>query len=86
MSDAPEVNAAQARADLARARMQQTLAELQTRVSPSNVAEDVKEAAVRNRVPLAGAAGALGLFMLRKPLGRAVGRLFGRSSKNEKQG
>ncbi|RDE05112.1 hypothetical protein [Sphingomonas aracearum] len=81
---APEVKAAQARADLAKARMQQTLAELQERARPANVAEDVKEAAVRNKVPLAGAAGALTLFMARKPLARALRRITRRSPDQQK--
>ncbi len=80
MSDAPEVQAARARAALAKARLQATLGELQAKVSPTNVAEDVKEAAARHKVPLAGAAGVFGLYLARKPISSLVRRLTRRQN------
>ncbi|MEA3049230.1 MAG: hypothetical protein QOG84_1066 [Sphingomonadales bacterium] len=88
---APELVAAKTQADAARARLMETVAELQQRLKPGTIAgnawEGVKEKtgdmagdaveAVKARpVVVSTALGAFALFLARSPIKSAVSRLF----------
>ena len=96
---AQEVTRAEHAATAARARLMTTIGEIQDRLQPRELVregvdrlrergEDLAEqtvATVRaNPAATATAGGALALFLLRRPLGRLVGRLFSRKAKADR--
>lgn len=89
MTDRPTPAAERAR-DEARARLSETLGEIQHRLAPSTIVEDVigdvrqrasgAVATVKARPVLAATvAGLLGLLLIRKPLTRAVTKRFSKA-------